>query len=86
LRDAHRPVVDLPTPPVRYDFKGVKVAAREMSNKQDDEDIADYAAIHGDDIMAEAARERMANGDWSQEDLDWLWEECRRRLGPFITE
>ena len=39
-----------------------------------------------DEIMEKAGRQRMANGGWSTEDLDWLWEECRRRLGPSKTE
>ena len=51
-----------------------------MSKNHDDQGIVDFATINGDAIMAEAARERMANGDWSQENLDWLWDECRRRL------
>lgn len=46
----------------------------------DQEDIADFAAIHGDEIMAKAGRVRDADGNWSQADLDWLWAECAKRV------
>jgi len=55
---------------------------QKMNNldQTDGEDIADFAHFHGDEIMAKAGRQRMANGDWSQQDLDWLWDECRKRV------
>lgn len=54
-----------------------------MTQNMDDqtaEAIADFARIHGDEIMEAAGRQPMANGSWSEEDIDWLWEECKKRV------
>ena len=49
-------------------------------SQKEAEDIADFAHFNGDEIMEKAGRARMANGDWSEEDLDWLWFECRKQV------
>ena len=45
----------------------------------DDEDIAEFAAIDGDEIMAGLGREHDADGNWSEEDMVLRWDECARR-------
>ena len=45
------------------------------------EEIAAFAFLHGDEIMAEAGRKRMPDGGWSEDDLAWERAEIARRLG-----
>ncbi|WP_457298666.1 hypothetical protein [Phyllobacterium sp. P5_D12] len=46
--------------------------------------IADFAHSNGDKILEQAGREPMENGEWSQEDRDWLWRECHKRFEAFL--
>ncbi|MER8373690.1 hypothetical protein [Mesorhizobium sp. M1406] len=52
----------------------------EWIEQLDQQDIADFAAIHGEEIMAKAGRERDADGNWSEEDLAWLWKVGAERI------
>ena len=49
--------------------------------QREDEEIAAFAFLHGDEIMAEAGRKRMPDGGWSEDDLAWEHAEIARRLG-----
>ncbi len=48
-----------------------------MNTHNIDDDVVDYAQFHGDEILESAGRQPDEEGNWSQEDVDWLWQMCK---------
>ena len=45
-----------------------------------EEDLNDWIVIHGEDVAIEVGIERQPDGQYTPEDLDRLFDECRKRF------
>lgn len=52
----------------------------ERARRLSEEDLTDFMIIHGEQIMAEAGRQRDEDGNWSEDDLTFLEMVARKRL------
>ena len=66
-------------------IKDPELSSSEWLSQREAEEIAAFAFLHGEEIMAKAGRKRMPDGGWSEDDLAWERAEIARRLGLRIV-